>query len=701
VSAVKRGRRARAVALNPEGVAVDDDSVVIFESAVRAGKRALGSVSWGAMPLPVRVLVGVLFGLVALVAVLDMTPWLDVLKPAYQVFYNASLVASAVLCLARGALGRNERAEWTLIGASLALWATGNLYWQFEVSDLAEAPYPSVADGFWLAFLPVCYLGVLLLARKRLPQLDSRLWLDGLIAALTTGAISAAVVFGAVHAATGGDTAAVATNLAYPLGDMILLGTLIGVMAAGRGRMDRSWLFFGAGLAVFAITDSVYLVQVAEDTYEVATLVDVGWPLGMLLMALAAWQPAVRTRVTGDELPSIMTPIGLALASLVLLVYDHFEPTNLLALTLSTAALAAALVRLSLTHRASRANLVDSRVQARTDALTGLGNRFALHRALDAVLAESVPHVLLMLDLDGFKNYNDSYGHPAGDALLARLGSRLLADAAAVDGTAFRVGGDEFCVLASWPAGRSPEPLCESARTALCERGEGFEIGASVGYAALPGDAGDADEALRVADRRLYAEKNSGRVSARLQSAGVLRGAMNESMPELEWHTDEVATLAADVARRLELDEDEIERVVIAAELHDIGKIAIPRSILDKPGPLDDDEWEFMKRHTLIGERIAQSAPALVGVASLIRSSHERWDGTGYPDRLAGDEIPLGAQIVFVCDAYSAMTAERCYTAARSEAEARAELRQHAGTQFAPAVVDAFLAARPAAATSA
>ena len=305
-------------------------------------------------------------------------------------FYNAVLVGSAVLCLARGALGRSERLAWTVIGVSLALWAGGNLYWQFALSDLAEAPYPSVADGFWLAFLPVCYLGVLLLARKRLPQLDSRLWLDGVIAALTTGAISAAVVFGAVHAATGGDTAAVATNLAYPLGDMILLGTVIGVMAAGRGRMDRSWLYFGAGIAVFAVTDSIYLVQVAEGTYVTGTLIDVGWPLGTLLVGLAAWQPAVRGRATGDELPSIIAPIGLALASLALLVYDHFERTNLLALGLSTAALAAALIRLSLTHRASRANLVSTRVQARTDSLTGLGNRFALQRALDDALADPV-----------------------------------------------------------------------------------------------------------------------------------------------------------------------------------------------------------------------------------------------------------------------------------------------------------------------
>jgi two-component system, cell cycle response regulator len=402
----------------------------------------------------------------------------------------------------------------------------------------------------------------------------------------------------------------------------------------------------------------------------------------------------VLKRATGDELPSIITPIGLALASLGLLVYDHFEPVNLLAVGLSTAALAAALIRLSVTHRASRANLVSTRVLARTDSLTGLGNRLALQRALSDALAEPVPHVLLMLDLDGFKNYNDSYGHPAGDALLARLGARLLVTATAAGGAAYRVGGDEFCVLAAWPAGRPPDPIVERARAALSEEGEGFMIGASAGHATLPGDAKDAEEALRVADRRLYAEKNSGRISARLQSAGALRSALNETNPELAGHTDEVATLAIEVARWLDLDEDEIERVAIAAELSNIGKIAIPGSILRKTGPLDADEWAFMRRHTLIGERIAQSAPALTGVAALIRSSHERWDGTGYPDRLAGDAIPLGSQIVFVCDAYSAMTGDRCYKPAMASADAHAELRRNAGTQFAPAVVEAFLAVR-------
>jgi two-component system cell cycle response regulator len=202
---------------------------------------------------------------------------------------------------------------------------------------------------------------------------------------------------------------------------------------------------------------------------------------------------------------------------------------------------------------------------------------------------------------------------------------------------------------------------------------------------------------MRVADRRLYAEKNSGRVSARIQSAQVLRRALEAWDAELGEHTGDVAALASHVARRLGLDDDEIERVATAAELHDIGKIAIPRSILRKPGPLDDEEWAFMRRHTLIGERIAQGAPALVGVAGLIRSSHERWDGTGYPDRLAAGAIPLGAQVLFVCDSFAAMTADRVYKPGVSEDEAIAELVRHAGTQFSPAVVEAFVAAHAAA----
>jgi two-component system cell cycle response regulator len=607
----------------------------------------------------------------------------------HDVLYNGVLLGSAALCVARAMLRPTERVAWSVMGLALALWAGGNLYWTFVLADVAAAPFPSWADALWLAFLPAAYVAILLLMRDRSPQLDSRMWLDGIIAALTTGALSAAIVFGAVQETTGGDTAAVATNLAYPLGDMILLATVLGAVTAGRGRLDPTWLFFAAGIGVFAVADSIYLFRVADGSYTAGGLLDIGWPVGALLAGLSAWQPAVRRRVAAEKLPSVGVPVVLALVALAILVYDHFERANMLALALSTAAIVAVVIRLVLTHRESLDNLVTSRRQACTDSLTGLGNRFALMGAMERALADGAPHVLLLFDLDGFKNYNDSYGHPAGDALLARLGSRL-ATATAADGGAYRIGGDEFCVLAAWPADAPLDPLVARARAALSEEGEGFKVGASCGHAVLHGEAPDAAEALRVADRRLYAEKNSGRVSARIQSAQVLRRALEAWDAELGEHTGDVAALAAQVARRLGLDDGEVERISTAAELHDVGKIAIPRSILRKPGPLDADEWSFMRRHTLIGERIAQGAPALVGVAGLIRSSHERWDGGGYPDGLAGDAIPLGAQILFVCDSFSAMTTDRCYKAAMSHAEALEELRDHAGTQFAPTVVEAF-----------
>jgi two-component system cell cycle response regulator len=188
----------------------------------------------------------------------------------------------------------------------------------------------------------------------------------------------------------------------------------------------------------------------------------------------------------------------------------------------------------------------------------------------------------------------------------------------------------------------------------------------------------------------MYANKNGGRTSARSQSRDVLLRALAERDPGLGEHISGVASLAEAVARRLGLDEEQIEHIRHAAELHDVGKMAIPDAILDKPAPLDPAEWEFIRRHTIIGERIVAAAPALRPVAALVRSSHERWDGTGYPDHLRAQEIPLGARIVAVCDAFDAMIANRPYRAGMEANRALDELARCAGTQFDPAVVEAF-----------
>jgi diguanylate cyclase (GGDEF)-like protein len=334
--------------------------------------------------------------------------------------------------------------------------------------------------------------------------------------------------------------------------------------------------------------------------------------------------------------------------------------------------------------------LAASRVEALSDALTGLGNR----RALINDLVERMPHgddqselVLGLFDLDGFKQYNDTFGHPAGDALLSRLGDRLQSALSGV-ATAYRMGGDEFCMLATDAADRGDE-LAQIAADALSDSGDAFEIECSYGLASVPADATTAEDALRIADQRMYAHK-AGRTSASRQSTDVLLKVLSERSPDLDDHLTGVARLAARTAQHLGLPDHEVGRIRLGAELHDVGKTAIPEAILNKPGALDDDEWSFMRRHTLIGERIVRAAPSLAHVAELVRYSHERFDGGGYPDGLSGDEIPLGASIVAVCDAFDAMVSERPYRTSMSLEDALAEVRRCAGSQFDPAVVEAF-----------
>jgi len=330
--------------------------------------------------------------------------------------------------------------------------------------------------------------------------------------------------------------------------------------------------------------------------------------------------------------------------------------------------------------------------QALHDPLTGLGNRRSLLADLQARLDAATPEQPLLLqlfDLDGFKTYNDTYGHPAGDALLTRMAHRLQTELFA-RASAYRMGGDEFCVL-SLPSCAEQEAILRIAGDALTERGEGFEVTSSYGSVVLPTEASTATEALREADRRMYARKSSNsRSSAGRQSADVLVRILSERNHDLGVHLDEVTLLADAVATRMGLPEADRAPVLQAASLHDVGKAAIPDDILLKEGPLDDEEWTFMRRHTLIGERILSAAPALLRASKLVRASHERFDGTGYPDGLAGEEIPLGARIIAVCDAYDAMVADRPYRVPMGSADALAELRRCAGEQFDPEVVGVF-----------
>ncbi len=441
-----------------------------------------------------------------------------------------------------------------------------------------------------------------------------------------------------------------------------------------------------------AFADAVYLFQSAAGTYVEGSWIDIFWPVALILIASSAWaadRSSAELEIEGK--PLLAVPATCALLAIGVLVYDHFERVNVLAVGLAAATLLAVVVRLGVTFRENRRLFELTREESITDALTGLGNRRKLLLDLERLLEEPRvdPTLLMIFDLDGFKGYNDTFGHPAGDALLARLGSKLSAVPGAERG-AYRLGGDEFCLIVRVRDGEA-EPMIDRACTALSEQGEGFAIGSSFGAVLLPDEATDASQALHIADERLYAQKHSRRMETD-RTMDALLEALSLRDPDLPLHLDSVGSLAVEIAHELGLRRDEIDELVRAAQLHDLGKLAVPDEILHKAGPLDEREWAFVRQHPLVGERILRASPAFRNVATIVRSTHERWDGAGYPDSLAGPDIPVSARIIAACDAFTAMTAARPYRAALSTEEALAELERFAGTQFDPAVVAALAA---------
>jgi diguanylate cyclase (GGDEF)-like protein len=606
-----------------------------------------------------------------------------VLAGVWEQAYNAAELLAVAACALRAARSPGtERIAWAVLTCGLLGYAAGDIYWTVALSDLASPPYPSPADAGYLSIFPAAFAALVLLLRARGGRPGAALWLDGLVCGLAVAAAGAAVALDVV-ASTDGSLTTVATNLAYPLGDLTLLAFVIVAITITGWRAGATWRLLALAFGVWAVADTIYLYQTALGTYREFTVLDTAWPAAYVLIALAAWQPARRLDARRLRGATLAFPAAMTLVALGLLVADHYRALNDVALWLACGAVLSAVARFALTFRDNLGMLRASEAEASTDALTGLGNRRALLRDLDQALSEPSA-ALVLLDLDGFKTYNDRFGHHAGDALLTRLGRRL-----ASVGAAYRMGGDEFCLLVTEPA-ESLDALAARAADAMSESGEQFTIGCSYGTVSLGAEAHAASEALRMADQRMYAHKRTGRPTSDELVHRVLLHVAAEHDGELRDHVDDVAELAEAVGRELGLDEEALTDVRRAATLHDIGKIAIPDAILHAPRALTSDEWQYMRRHTIIGQRIINAAPGLSRVAGLVRSSHERYDGAGYPDNLVGDEIPLASRIVAVCDAYDAMVTDRAYRAARPADEALAELERCAGTQFDPRVVAAF-----------
>ena len=603
-------------------------------------------------------------------------------------FYEGLELLAALGVLARAIFVRAERTAWFFIGAGLLATTIGDVLFDFWYGG--TPPFPSVADVAYLVFYPLVYVGIVLLLRRRVSTFSPSLWLDGLMAATAAGALAASVLVQVVVNSTHGSQLVVLTNMAYPIGDVLLLALLVFVFSVTRWRPGRAWAFMAAGLLLNGIGDGVYLYQTAVGTYVEGTFLDLVWPLSLVLVALAAWQaPGRVSRVKLENRALLGTPIACGLIATGVLVAATLVQVHPIALLLATITIVLVLARTALSFWENAQLLEASRQEALTDSLTGLANRRKLLADLEAEIAaahEGWPRVLVLFDLNGFKTYNDTFGHPAGDALLARLGAKLAATVAP-DGEAYRMGGDEFCVLL--PA---PDPDLHRIAQALWESGEGFDVTSAYGAAVIPDDATTVSTALSVADERLYAHKELLAEIRRGTAHEPLLRTLAEREPDLRAHVADVSSLAVRVGERLGLLPDELEELRLAAELHDVGKLAIPDVVLQKAGTLDATEWGFIHSHTLIGQRILSSAPALRPVGEIVRSTHENWDGTGYPDGLAGEAIPLAARIIGACDAYSAMTSDRPYRSARTPEQAIAELRRCADRQFDRTVVQLLCA---------
>jgi diguanylate cyclase (GGDEF)-like protein len=482
-------------------------------------------------------------------------------------------------------------------------------------------------------------------------------------------------------------------------------------------RRPREKLFFnGAVFALAAAAAGAAMSPFQTNEHQTTRLVlevlagaSAFFLVDVLLVAaiLARWSrqpflPVLRSAAfTTAATFAIMASVSLALVVL-------WTQSPALALVLAGPLVAVALHQRA-THNALRAMRL-----ALTDPLTGLGNHRDFQEQLQVLLEEAAsagrPLTVCLFDVDDFKQINDRYGHPAGDHVLAHVATKLRPL-----GDAFRLGGDEFAVV--FPGERA-EPAATAVeavvRTLADEGWEQGPLNLSAGIATYPEHSDDRNALVRVADIALYWAKGEGKNrvciyrpdmpavtqlrrftrapdrSARLQAAAALATAVDARDAFEGSHSTRVGDLAAGIAIRLELAEEEIELIRLAGRLHDIGKLAVPEEILNKSDELTGRERVVLDGHPQVGHGMLLPLD-IEPVPTWILHQHERWDGEGKPSRLAAERIPLGSRIIFAADAWDAITNSRPYSPAMSVADARDELLRCSGTQFDPVVVGALL----------
>ena len=326
---------------------------------------------------------------------------------------------------------------------------------------------------------------------------------------------------------------------------------------------------------------------------------------------------------------------------------------------------------------------------SRADALTGALNRHGLRERLDGELSAADrtarPLALVLVDLHDFQSVNETQGHEAGDELLQWTANRLRELLRPSDALG-RTGGDEFAIVAPTAGREEAELIAARVTAALSERTR-----ASIGIAAFPQDASTPAGLQAAADTALLQARTSGQGDGRdLGWAAALAQAIDLRLAVSSDHSGGVGRLAVEIGGRLGLRDDDLSDIRLAGALHDIGKSAVPDDLLTRPGRLDETELLAVRRRTREGAELVRRVPGMERVADWIGASLEHWDGTGYPDGLAGERIPLPARILHVADAFDALTHPRPYRDGVGPDDALREIEHHSGTQFDPAVVRAL-----------
>jgi diguanylate cyclase (GGDEF)-like protein len=464
-----------------------------------------------------RILVGAYAVLVVGVAVyaVSLVPGVRA-RPGPSVLFDEWLnsgiyIATATVVALRAALRSRNRPAWTILAIGLGAYAAGVCYYFIVQADLMFVPIPSVADGLWLTFYPCAYVFIVLKLRSRISRLQAGVWLEGLIATLGTAALAAAFVLGLAVTDTRGSVETVATNLAYPVGDLVLLSVILGAFGLFSWHPPAVWWIAGLGMVFFAVADGTYLFEVSRDAYQPGTWLDLTWAGGVSLVALAAiWPEDARTFRPAASSAGLVVPLFFSLTSVALLAVASREHVPVAAILLASATIVAAGVRTWLTVR-EVSQLADTRRLSRTDDLTGLPNRRHFHAAVASAVAGEQPQVAVMLmDLDRFKDINDSLGHHIGDEILSRLGRRMTA-ALHDQGLLARLGGDEFGILL---LGADENQATELAARLLSTLRGRFEIegltlhvDASIGIAVYPDHANGVSRLLQCADIAMYRAK--------------------------------------------------------------------------------------------------------------------------------------------------------------------------------------------------